>query len=164
MDFGAISHAFERKILRPRNNFDNFDRNSHAIFRFRACRRSAQLLGTSEGRKRAAHHQAAWISARSRASSNAKFRRREKKSKISAIISIDITCNLTLRSIKTLGLVVGDLYRSEASCATAGSMIFGAISQDFERKISPPRKITKISIGIRMQSHAPQHADARHSC
>ena len=50
---------------------------SHAISRAAACRRSAQLLGTSEGREQAAHHRAAWISARSRAISNEKFCDRE---------------------------------------------------------------------------------------
>ena len=61
-----------------------FGREPHAIARAAARGRSAQLLGTSEGRKQAAHMRAAWIRARSLAISNAKFRRRgEKLSKIS---------------------------------------------------------------------------------
>ena len=52
---------------------------SRAISPLLACRRSAQLLGTSEGRGEAARHQAARISARSRVISTAKFCGREKK-------------------------------------------------------------------------------------
>ena len=46
---------------------------SHRISRGVACQRSAQMLGTSEGREEAANHQAAWISARSHAISNESF-------------------------------------------------------------------------------------------
>ena len=102
MDFGAISRDLQRKILRPRKIFENVDRKSHAISRAAACRRSAQMLGTSKGRKQAVHHKAAWISARSHAIFNEKF------------------------------------------CDRA--------------------KFSKISVGNRTQSHAPQHADARHRC
>ena len=55
---------------------------SHAISRPAACRRSAQLLGTSTRRKQAAQHRTARITARSRAISNAKFCGRENFSKI----------------------------------------------------------------------------------
>ena len=110
MDLGAISRDFECKILRPRNVFRKFRSEirseSHTISRAAACRHSAQLLGTSEGREQAQHQQAAWISARSHANSNAKFRGRE-------------------NFVESLG-----------------------------------RK----SAQNRTQSHAPQHADARHSC
>ena len=45
-------------------------------------------------------------------------------------------------------------------------MDFGAISRDFERKILRPRKFFENfgskSVPNRVQSHAPQHADARH--
>ena len=68
MEFGAISRDFECKLLRPRNFFRKFRSEirseSHAISRAAACRRSAQLLGTSEGRGQAVHHPAAWILAR----------------------------------------------------------------------------------------------------
>ena len=77
-DFGAISRDFERKILRPRKSFEIFGRESHKISRAAACRRSAQLLWTSKGRKQAAHHRAAWLSARSHAVLNEKFCGREK--------------------------------------------------------------------------------------
>ena len=83
MDFGAISRDFDRKSLRPRQFFEIFGREPHAIARAAARGRSAQLLGTSEGRKHAEHHEAAWISARSHAISNAKFCDRENFSKIS---------------------------------------------------------------------------------
>ena len=76
-------HDFERKILRPRKIFEIFGRESHEISRAAACRRSAHLLVPSAGRKQAAHHQAAWISARSRAIPDAKFCGRENFSKIS---------------------------------------------------------------------------------
>ena len=85
----------------------HFRRISHAISRAAACGRSAQLLGTSEGRERAKHHHDAWILARAHARdpaiSKAKF------------------CD-------------------------------------------GRRNFSKISVEFRMQSHAPQHADARHSC
>ena len=83
-DFGAISRDFESKILRPRKFSENFGPKSHAISRFTACLRSAELLWTFEGREQAEHHEATWISARSRAISNEKFRGRENFSKISA--------------------------------------------------------------------------------
>ena len=50
---------------------------SRAISRAAACRRSAEWLGTCEGREQAGHHLAAWILARSHAISNAKFCGRE---------------------------------------------------------------------------------------
>ena len=102
MDFGAISIA---KFC-GRENFRKLRSEtrceSHESSRAAACRRSAQLLGTSAGHEQAEHCQAAWISARSRAISNAKFCGRE--------------------------------------------------------------HFSKISVANRTQSHAPQHADARHGC
>ena len=56
-------------------------RESHKISRAAAFRRSTQCPGTSTGRGEAVRHQAARISARSRAVSNANFCRREKFSK-----------------------------------------------------------------------------------
>ena len=82
-EFRRDLKRFRTKILRPRKFFENFDRESHAISHAAACRRSAELLGTSEGREHAAHNRAAWISARSHAISNAKFCCREKFSKFS---------------------------------------------------------------------------------
>ena len=86
-NFGAISREFEREIiLRSRKFFEIFGRESHGISRAAACRRSAQLLGTSKRRKQAVHRREAWISVRSHAISNAKFCGREKFSKFSAEI------------------------------------------------------------------------------
>ena len=104
----ARSHAISNENFSGRRKISKiFEPNSHAISRTTACRRSAQMLGTSEGREQAAYHQPAWISARSHAIPNENF------------------------------------------CSR--------------------RKISKISIGIisaqnRTQSHAPQHADALHRC
>ena len=86
---------------------------SHAIIsRAAACRRSAQLLGTSEGRKRAAHYQAACISARSQAIANAKFCGREIFSKFSVRNPFRIAQNLTRHSMPTLRTAVQDLSGS----------------------------------------------------
>ena len=100
---------FRTKNCATAKIFENFDRESHRIARAAACRRSAQLSGTSYGRKQAAHHLAAWISARSHAISNEKFRGREKFSKISVKNLVRIARNLMRRSMLTLGTVVADL-------------------------------------------------------
>ena len=142
MDFGAISSDFEvrtqnfaaaKKIRKFRTEMRS---EPHAISRSTACQRSAQLSGTSKGREQAAHHQAAWISARSHAISDAKF----EFSKISVRNRLEIARNITRRSMLTLATDVGDLKRSSGSCASPGGMDFGAFSRDFERKILRPRK------------------------
>ena len=83
--------------------------NSRAISRGAACRSSTRMLRTSEECKQAVHHRAVWISARSHAISNAKFRGREKFSKISVGNHLRIAQNLTCCIVPTLGTVLGDL-------------------------------------------------------
>ena len=73
--------------------------------------------------------------ARSRAISIAKFRGREKVSKISVRNSPRIAPNRTCRGMPTLGTVCGDLGGSWPGCSTWGTADFGAISCDFDRKI-----------------------------
>ena len=77
----ARSRAISNKIFAAANFFRNFRSEirseSGAISRAAACRRSAQMLGTSEAREHAFHHKAALISARSRAISNEKCCGRE---------------------------------------------------------------------------------------
>ena len=125
------------------------------------------MLRTSKGREQAAHHQAAWISARSHAISDAKFCGREECSKISienpkshANFSRAAACR---RSAQLLGTSKG----RSSSCAPPSGMDFGAISRDFERKILRPTTIFENfgskSAENRTKSHAPQHADATHS-
>ena len=150
MDFRAISRDIGRKILRPRFFFENFGPKiigSEFISRGAACRLSAQMLGISEGRERAAHHAATWISARSRVISNAKFRGREKFSKISVGNPLRIARNLARRCMPMLCTDVEDLCRSCASCEPPGGTDFGAISRDFGRKILRPRKILQEDSG-----------------
>ena len=76
-DFGAISRDFGRKIVRPRKILKNFGPDRDEIRRATACRRSVPCLGTSVARGKAAHHQSAGMSTRSRAISDEKFCGRE---------------------------------------------------------------------------------------
>ena len=73
MEFGANSREFERKILRPRKFRSEIRSESLEISRSTAYRCSQQMFGTSKGCEEASQHQAAWITARSRAISNEKF-------------------------------------------------------------------------------------------
>ena len=78
-----------------------------------------------------------------------------------------IAPNLTCRGIPTLGTVSGDLSGSWPGCSTWGTADFGAISRDFDRKISRPRKSFE-NFGQnfaenRTECHVPRHADARQS-
>ena len=68
MGFGAISRDVECKPFAAAKIFrkirSEIRSESHAISRAAACRRSAQLLGTSEVCQQAVHHPAAWVLAR----------------------------------------------------------------------------------------------------
>ena len=69
--------------------------------------------------------------------------------------------------MSTLGTVFEDLYGSWQGCTSSGGTDIGVFSRDFERKNLRPRKFFENfgpkSTANRMQSHAPQHVDARHS-
>ena len=68
-----------------------------------------------------------------------------------------IARNLTRRSMPTLGIDVGDLRGSWASCAPPSGTDFGAISRDLERKILRPRKFFE---NFGRKSHAISRAAA----
>ena len=137
--FRRVLADFERKIFRPRNFFRKIRSEirckSHAISRAAACRRSAQCLRTSKGHGKAARHRAERISARSRRFRTQNF----PAAKFFRKFRSEIRCNLTRRSMPTLGIVLRDLLRSWQGCTSPGGTVFGAFSRDFERKIFRPR-------------------------
>ena len=122
------------------------------------------MFKTFEGRKQAAHHQAAWISARSHAISIEKFCGREKFSKFSVA---NRTQSPVLQHADARHSCWGPL-RVVSKLRTAKWREFRRDLTRFSTKKSEkfcgPPKFSKISVAKRMQSHAAQHADARHSC
>ena len=139
------------------------DRKSHAISRAAACRRSAQCLGTSKGHGKAARHRAERISARSRRFRTQNF----PAAKFFRKIRSEIRCNLTRGSMPTLDTVLGDFLGSWQGCTSSAGTDFGAFSPISNAKFSGREiffeKFGPKSAANRTQSHAPQHADARHS-
>ena len=86
---------------------------------------------------------------------------------ISVRNSLRIARKLTRRSMPTPGTVFGDLHASWQCLHSSSNADFHAISRDSGREIFRPRKFFENfgpkSAANRTKSHAPHHADARHS-